>query len=222
MEQRAGYAGGDGDQIGLALKYFDLAGAGEFGEVDGASGTDTGDSGSVGGNAGELREELAGMDEEGFDGGDLSCSCSDRDSSTPARIRSRSLRMTGRERFSGSTRRRTGFYLFERVGLRDVELGYGGAAKGFEMSSAAQALAHFVGYGTHVGAAGYAGAEAGAVGFDRKNFEFFDLDLHRFESYFLLFSGKLIGGNALDFLGREWRRDGQLVAAGPTGSPSAS
>ena len=43
---------------------FDLAGAGEFGEIDGASVADASCGGVVGGDAGKLREELAGVDEE--------------------------------------------------------------------------------------------------------------------------------------------------------------
>ena len=39
----------------------------------------------------------------------------------------------------------------EGVGLGDIEFGYRGAAESFEMCSGAQKLAHFVGYGTHVG-----------------------------------------------------------------------
>ncbi len=35
MKRRASDPGGDGDQVGLALEDFDLAGAGEFGEADG-------------------------------------------------------------------------------------------------------------------------------------------------------------------------------------------
>src|ERR1700693_4076503 len=49
MEQRAGYPGGDGDQFPLALEDLYLAGAGEFGEVDGAAGADAGGGGFVGG-----------------------------------------------------------------------------------------------------------------------------------------------------------------------------
>ena len=41
--------------------------------------------------------------------------------------------------------------LVEGVGVGDVKFGYGGAAERFEMCSGAQKLAHFVGYGTHVG-----------------------------------------------------------------------
>ena len=51
---------------GLAGEDFDLAGAGEFGEVDGASAADAGGGGLVGGDGGKLGQELAGVDEEGF------------------------------------------------------------------------------------------------------------------------------------------------------------
>jgi len=63
MEQCAGYAGGDGDQFPLAAKDFDLAGAGKFGEVDGASAADAGDRGFVGGDGGKVGQEFAGVDE---------------------------------------------------------------------------------------------------------------------------------------------------------------
>jgi hypothetical protein len=52
-----------------------------------------------------------------------------------------------------------------------------------------------VGDGTHVGSRGYAGAEVGAVALDSSDYEFLDLDVHR-----------LVGGDAVDFLGRERRR----------------
>jgi len=67
MEKGAGDAGGDGDEVGLSGKDFDLAGAGEIGEVDGASATDAGGGGFVGRDGRKLRQELAGMDEEGCD-----------------------------------------------------------------------------------------------------------------------------------------------------------
>jgi hypothetical protein len=51
----------------LSGEDFDLAGAGEFGEVDGASVADAGGGGFVGGDGGELGEELARVDEQGFD-----------------------------------------------------------------------------------------------------------------------------------------------------------
>ena len=64
MEEGAGDAGGDGDQVALTGEDFDLAGAGEFGEVDGASAADAGDGGFVGGDGGESGEEGARVDEE--------------------------------------------------------------------------------------------------------------------------------------------------------------
>jgi len=66
MEEGAGYAGGNGDEDALSVEDFDLAGAGEFGEVDGAAAADAGGGGVVGGDGGKLGQELAGMDEEGF------------------------------------------------------------------------------------------------------------------------------------------------------------
>ncbi len=96
---------------------------------------------------------------------------------------------------------------FEGVGVGDVEFGYGGAAKGFEMGAGAQALTHFVGDRTHVGSRGYAGAEMGAVALDCENGEFFDLDLDRLQDYLFLFSCQFVGGDAVDLLGGEWRRN---------------
>ena len=64
VEEGAGDAGGDGEQFGLAGEDFDLAGAGEFGEVDGASAADAGGGRLVGGDGGKVRQELAGVDEE--------------------------------------------------------------------------------------------------------------------------------------------------------------
>jgi hypothetical protein len=47
----------------LAAEDFDLAGAGEFGEVDGASAADAGDGGFVGGDGRKVGQQFAGMDE---------------------------------------------------------------------------------------------------------------------------------------------------------------
>src|SRR5580693_4986622 len=95
----------------------------------------------------------------------------------------------------------------EGVGLRDFKFAYGGAAEGFEMSTCTEELAHFVGHRTHVGAGGYAGAEAGAVAFDGEDNEFLNFDLDRLENYLFLFSCQLVGRDAVDFLGGEWWRD---------------
>ena len=99
------------------------------------------------------------------------------------------------------------FDLFDGVGLGDVEFGDGGAAQGFEVGSAAEALAHFVSDGAHVGSRGYAGAEVGAVGLDGGDVEFFDLDLNRLQDDFFFLSRQFVGGDAVDFLGGEWWRD---------------
>lgn len=55
MEEGAGYAGGYGEQVALSLKDFDLAGAGEFGKVDGTAAADAGGGGIVGGDGGKQR-----------------------------------------------------------------------------------------------------------------------------------------------------------------------
>jgi len=67
MKEAAGYSRGNGDEISLACEHFDLAGAGEFGEIDGASAADTGGGGFVGGDAREFREKFARVDEDGFE-----------------------------------------------------------------------------------------------------------------------------------------------------------
>jgi len=64
VEQRPGYAGGDGDQVPLAVEDLDLASAGEFGKVDGASAANAGGGGVGGGDGGKLRQEFTGVDEE--------------------------------------------------------------------------------------------------------------------------------------------------------------
>ena len=64
-----------------------------------------------------------------------------------------------------------------------------------------------MGHGTHVGSRGYAGAEAGAVGFDGEDVEFLDLDLDWLQDYLFLFSCQFVGRDAVDFFGGEWRRD---------------
>ena len=63
MKQGAGDAGGDGEEIALSGEDLDLARAGEFEEIDGASGADAGGGGFVGGDGGKLRQQPAGMDE---------------------------------------------------------------------------------------------------------------------------------------------------------------
>jgi hypothetical protein len=65
VEERARYAGRYGDQFPLAVEDFDLAGAGEFGEVDGAAAADARGCRFVGGYGRQMRQELAGVDEEG-------------------------------------------------------------------------------------------------------------------------------------------------------------
>ncbi len=67
MEERSGYARGDGDEFDLAAEDFDVAGAGEVGEVYGASAADAGGGEFVGSDAGKLWQELTGVDEEGID-----------------------------------------------------------------------------------------------------------------------------------------------------------
>ncbi len=52
VEESAGYAGGYGDQVVLALEDFYLEGAGDVGEVDGAAGSDAGSGGFVGRDGG--------------------------------------------------------------------------------------------------------------------------------------------------------------------------
>jgi len=220
MEQGAGYAGGDGDEIALSVEDFDLAGAGEFREVNGAAIADAGGGGVVGGDGGELGQELAGVDEEVLHAVASAC-LNARFQSVKLRVQnsrflhSASLSLRESEAPVGMTSSCLNFQLLliprdslnflDGVGMRDVEFGDGGAAEGFEMGSAAEELAHFVGDGAHVGSGGDAGAEAGAVGVDGKDDEFFDLDLDRLEDYLFIFSCQLVGGDAVDFLGGEWR-----------------
>jgi len=64
VEEGAGHAGGDGDQFPLAAEDFDLAGAGKFGEIDGASVADAGSGEFVGGDGREVGQQFAGMDEQ--------------------------------------------------------------------------------------------------------------------------------------------------------------
>ena len=215
MEEGAGNAGGDGDEIALPGEDFDLAGTGEFGEINGASVADAGDGGFVGGDAGKLRQELARVDEERVD------DFAERNSRFltersarfgMTRIDSRFLHCASLSlRESEASVGMTGFLdeafdFFQPVGLGDREFGNRGAAEGFEMGSAAKLLAEVVGDGTHVGSGGDAGAEAGAIRVECENGEFFYFYLDRFEDHFLLFAGEFIGGDALDFFGREWGR----------------
>ncbi len=55
VEEGAGYAGGYGDQVALALEDLYLAGAGDVGKVDGAAAADAGGGGFVGGDGRKMR-----------------------------------------------------------------------------------------------------------------------------------------------------------------------
>ncbi len=164
MEERAGYAGRDGDEVALSVEDFDLTGAREFGKVDGASAADAGGGGFVGGDGRKLGQELAGVNEEGRLPFLVSASSSRFLTGLSARFRMTNFFFdsnlsAGMADLNSDSR----IYFLDSVSLGDVELGHSGAAKGFEMGSAAEALAHFVGDRTHVGSRGYAGAEVGAV-----------------------------------------------------------
>ena len=117
MEECAGDAGGDGDQFLLALEDFDKARAGEFRKVDGAAGADAEDCRFIGGDRGEVWEELAGVDEEGC------CPVMVGESSFVTGLSAR-FGMTG---FCVACH--FFFDCFERVGLTDLEFGDGGAAE---------------------------------------------------------------------------------------------
>ena len=73
MEQGAGDAGGDGEQVVLVGEHFHLAGTGEFREIDGTATADAGGGGFVGSNRRKEREQLAGVDEKRLDGSSFSC-----------------------------------------------------------------------------------------------------------------------------------------------------
>jgi hypothetical protein len=64
VEQRAGDAGSDGNQIALASKYFDLAGTGKFGKIDSSSGADASGSQFVRRDARHETKQFAGVNEE--------------------------------------------------------------------------------------------------------------------------------------------------------------
>ena len=64
MEKGAGYARGDGYEIALVGKDFDLARTGEVGEIDCASGADARGREFVCGDAGHLGEEFPRVNEE--------------------------------------------------------------------------------------------------------------------------------------------------------------
>ncbi|HWO36577.1 MAG TPA: hypothetical protein VNO32_47950, partial [Candidatus Acidoferrum sp.] len=167
VEEGAGDAGGDGDEVALAGEYFDLAGAGEVGEIDGASAADAGGGGFVGGDGGELGQKFAGVDEEGFDGAidsrflhSASLSLRESEAAVGMTISFLSVNCFNQIKFSQSDFSRTVFMaldFFDGVCLGYIEFRNRGAAQGFEMGSAAKGLAHFVGDGAHVGAGGDAG-----------------------------------------------------------------
>jgi hypothetical protein len=68
VEEGAGYASGDGDQVALAGENFNLASAGKVGEIDGASAADADGGGLVGSDRWEVGEQFSGMDEEIVEG----------------------------------------------------------------------------------------------------------------------------------------------------------
>ena len=90
---------------------------------------------------------------------------------------------------------------FEGVGIREGELGHGGPAQGFQVSSATETLAHVVGHRTHVRARGYTGAEADPVALDRENLEFLDLDLYGMQDYLFMLASQFVGWDAVNLLG---------------------
>ncbi len=135
MEQGSGYAGDDGDEVALSVEDFDVAGAGEFGKVDGASAADAGGGGFVGGDAGKLRQQLTGMDEEGRD--DVRKSRFLHSASLALREGEAPVGMTICSEV-GMTIPYLVFNFFQGVSLADIELCDSGAAEGFEMGSAAK------------------------------------------------------------------------------------
>lgn len=64
MKECTGDAGGDGYQVALANKYFDLAGTREFSKVDSSSGADASSGQFVRRHARHERKQFAGVDEE--------------------------------------------------------------------------------------------------------------------------------------------------------------
>ena len=183
---------------------FDLAGAGKLREVDGASAADAGGGGLVGGDGWKVREQLAGVDEEGSYA--VTVGNSRFLTGPAARFGMTRARSTGIFARFGMTILYFAFDLLDGMGLTDIEFGDGGAAERFEMGSAAEALAHLVGNGTHVGSGGNAGAEVGAISFEGGDGEFFDFDLNWREHDFLLSSRQLVSRNSFYFFGGEWRR----------------
>ncbi len=221
MEEGAGDAGRDGDQVGLAGEDFDLGVAGEVGEIDGASAADAGDGGVVGGDGGERGEKFAGVDEEGFQGARLRVKVPTLSRRTRegwgTRLNCGSgwfrdgavsiptpTSRKGREKWG--TRLRGVGEFFQGVGVGEGEFGDGGATEGFQVRAAGQFPAHVVGDGAHVGSGGDAGPETDAIEIDGEDFEFFDIDFDGLEHNFFLLAGEFVGGDAFYFLGGEGRR----------------
>jgi hypothetical protein len=144
MEERAGDTGGDGDQVALSVEDFDPAGAGKFGEIDGASGADAGGGWVVGGDGGKLGQKSAGMDEEFF-------RCCRRPPGThldrveiPRQSKWRDI-FRGPCGTRGQECPRHVCEFVEGMGAGEGEFGDGGAAEGFEMRAATERLSHIVG-----------------------------------------------------------------------------
>ena len=142
------------------MEDFDLAGTGEFGKVDGASAADAGGGGIVGGDRGKLGQELAGVDEDGrlsFAGGKKQVPFELRWQGMPHRA-FRPVR-NDRSFICLSISSRVWAWVMSNsataVRRRDSR-----------WAPEPRQLAHFVGYGTHVGSRGYSGAEVGAVALD--------------------------------------------------------
>ena len=73
VEKRAGYAGGYGYQLGLAVKDLDLGGAGHFREIYGPAAADQGGDFFGGGDARQSGHQLPRMDEQRPDNSLLHC-----------------------------------------------------------------------------------------------------------------------------------------------------
>jgi hypothetical protein len=200
VEEGAGYAGGDGQEVGLSGEDFDVAGAGDVGEVDGAAVADAGGGGLVGGGFSIF---ICTEQDSRFPSARFACSGQALHFASLSLLESEAS--VGMTNFHFLAFDVPGFDFVEGVGLGEVEFGDGGAAEGFEVGSGAEELAHFVGDGAHVRSGGDAGAEVGTVVVEGEDYEFFDLDLYWLEGYFLLFAREFVGGDAVDFFRGERR-----------------
>ena len=176
LHKGSGDAAGDGDELGGAGEDLDERSRRELGEVDLHAVAEAAGDLLVDGNGGQLREQGAGVREQGSKG-----------------------------RFGiGGVGGCLELVYVERV-VEGEGAGAGSAEAG-EVGSTAGELAELMGYGPDVAAGGDSKCKAGGLVFKRKQTEIVDEDASRLDGHGEAGAGKLVGGDAAKLFRGEDRR----------------